>query len=161
MFKRVIIGLVIAFIVIQFFHPAKNQAEGIQLNNISTSVTVPDNVKTILNRACTDCHSNNTNYPWYNKVQPFAWILARHIDDGKNEINFDEYATYNLRRKYHKMEEITEQIKEDKMPIKSYTIIHQDAKLSNEDKQVLIQWADSVRNEMKAKYPIDSLVRKK
>lgn len=161
MVKKIVILLVAGLIIIQFFRPTKNIAEGEQPNNIATVATVPDNVQSILKRSCMDCHSNNTVYPWYDRIQPVAWFLDHHVQEGKSEINFDEYATYNLRRKYHKMEEIVEQIKEDNMPIKGYTVMHKDAKLSDNDKQDLIQWAESVMSDMKEKYPADSLLRRR
>lgn len=161
MLKKIIIFLIICVIVIQFIRPVKNTAEGEQRNNITTVATVPDGVKSILNRSCMDCHSNNTSYPWYNNIQPVAWLLQHHVQDGKGELNFDEYATYNLRRQYHKMEEIVEQVNDGKMPIKGYTIMHQNSKLTNEDKEALVQWAEGVMTDMKSKYPPDSLLKKK
>ncbi len=160
MLRKIIFILIAGLIIIQFIRPAKNIATAEQPNHISTAINVPEPVRNILSRSCMDCHSNNTTYPWYDKIQPFAWFLNNHIKEGKSEINFDEYASYNLRRQYHKMEEITEQIKEDKMPLKSYRIMHADARLTPEDKQILIQWAENTMNDMKAKYPADSLLKR-
>lgn len=160
MLKKIMILLIAGLLVIQFFRPAKNISPGEQPDNITTVVTVPDQIKTILQRSCMDCHSNNTIYPWYSNIQPSAWLLAHHIKDGKSEINFDEYATYNLRRRYHKMEEIAEQIKEQKMPIRGYALMHQNARLSPEERLALIQWAENVREDMKSKYPADSLLKR-
>jgi hypothetical protein len=160
MLKKILLLLVIALVVIQFFHPAKNKAEGEQPNNISKITAVPDNVKNILDRACMDCHSNNTRYPWYNNIQPLAWWLSHHISEGKDEINFDEFTTYNLRRQYHKLDEVIKQVKEGEMPIESYTWTHKDASLTEAEKTSLIQWAEGIRNDMKTKYPVDSLEKK-
>ncbi|MBS1975418.1 MAG: heme-binding domain-containing protein, partial [Bacteroidetes bacterium] len=142
MLKKILFLLIMAFAVIQFFHPAKNKAEGEQPNNISKTVPVPGNVKDILSKACMDCHSNNTVYPWYNNIQPVAWWLNHHVKEGKGEINFDEFASYNLHRQYHKLDEIIKQVKEGEMPIASYTWVHRDARLSEEEKTSLIQWAE-------------------
>ena len=155
------IVLLIAFIAIQFFHPPKNQAEGAQPGNIASVFPVPENVKSILEKACNDCHSNNTAYPWYSKIQPVDWWMDNHVKEGKRELNFDEYAAKPLRYQYHKMEEIIDQVKKGEMPLNSYTWIHKDAILNAEEKTALTSWANGIRTAMEAKYPMDSLVRKK
>ena len=153
--------LLAALVIIQFIHPKKNKAEGPQPNYIGNSFTVPVDVKPILDKACNDCHSNNSNYPWYANFQPIHWWLEKHIKDGKKELNFDEYTNRNLRYQYHKMEETIEMVKEGEMPLNSYTWTHKDAKLTENEKNKLIGWAESVMDNMKTKYPIDSLVRPK
>jgi hypothetical protein len=158
--RRLLLLLLIVFIVIQFFRPKKNIAEGPQPNNIATVYPVPENVKGILARACNDCHSNNTRYPWYNNIQPVAWWLADHVKDGKKELNFDEFASYRPRRQYNKLEQSKDLVEKDEMPLDSYTWIHRDARLSEEDKKSLYDWVNSIRAALEAKYPMDSLVRK-
>ena len=153
--------LLAALIVIQFFRPEKNKQEGEAVNHISKAFAIPDDVTIILKKACYDCHSNNTRYPWYANIQPVAWWLASHINDGKKELNLSEFANYNLRRQYRKMEEVIDEVKEGKMPLNSYTWTHKDAKLTTEEKAKITGWAQSVMDTMKAKYPIDSLIRKK
>lgn len=155
------LALLVALIIIQFIHPKKNKAEGPQPNYIGNNFTVPADVKPILDKACNDCHSNNSNYPWYANLQPVHWWMEKHIKDGKKNLNYDEYTNRPLRYQYHKMEETIEMIKEGEMPLNSYTWTHKDAKLSEEEKTKLISWAESVMDNMKSKYPIDSLVRKK
>lgn len=160
-FKRLFQVLLLAFIVIQFFRPTKNKAEGIGKNDITTLYAVPQDVQTILKTSCYDCHSNNTVYPWYAEVQPVTWWLNGHIVDGKKDLNFSEFASYRLRRQYKKLEEINELVKENEMPLNSYLWIHKDAKLSDQQKLALANWVTAVRDTMEAHYPIDSLVRKK
>ena len=99
-FKRFLLLLLLVFIGIQFFRPAKNKSEGISANDITAKYAVPDDVKAILKTSCYDCHSNNTNYPWYSNIQPVAWWLKDHIDEGKRELNFSEFASYRIGRQY-------------------------------------------------------------
>jgi Haem-binding domain len=162
MLKKILFVLLIALVLIQFFRPQKNiSPQGLaQTAHISSKYPVPFEVNNVLKTACYDCHSNNTNYPWYANVQPVAWWLANHIKDGKKELNFDEFTTYNLRKQYHKLEEVSEQVEHDEMPLYSYTLIHKDALLTEEQKTALKAWADNIRNKMEASYPGDSLVRK-
>ncbi|HQW82916.1 MAG TPA: heme-binding domain-containing protein [Ferruginibacter sp.] len=153
--------LLLAFIVIQFFRPEKNQAEGISPNDITNLYTVPADVQLILKTSCNDCHSNNTVYPWYSNIQPFAWWLKDHIDDGKKHLNFSEFASYPIRRQYKKLEETNEEVKKDNMPLNSYLWIHRDAVLNNQQKLAIANWVTAIRDTIKANYPADSLVRKK
>jgi hypothetical protein len=159
--KRTFQILLLAFIVIQFFRPAKNKAEAISNNHISKIYRVPEDVQSILKTSCYDCHSNNTVYPWYAEVQPVAWWLNNHIVDGKKHLNFSEFAGYSLRKQYHKLEEVDEMVKKTEMPLDSYLWIHKNAKLSDEQELTIYNWVTAVMDTMKAKYPIDSLVRKK
>ncbi len=159
--KRTFQLLLLAFIVIQFFRPAKNKADGIGNNDISKLYPVPENVQVILKTSCYDCHSNNTVYPWYAEVQPVAWWLSDHIKDGKKDLNFSEFAGYRIRRQYKKLEEINELVKKEEMPLNSYLWIHKDAKLNEEQKRTLANWVQTVRDTIKATYPADSLIRKK
>ncbi len=161
MIKKILLVLLAVLVFIQFIHPKKNKADGPQPNFIGHSFDIPGDVKTILEKACNDCHSNNSKYPWYAKLQPVHWWLESHIKDGKKHLNFDEYTHKSLRYQFHKMEETIEMVKEDKMPIKEYKWTHSDAKLSQTEKNKIIDWANSVMDTMKAKYPIDSLIRKK
>jgi hypothetical protein len=148
--------LAVLLVLIQFIRPAKNLS-GDTTNDISKSFPTPEAVQTILKTSCYDCHSNSTKYPWYAEVQPVAWWLADHISEGKKEVNFNEFSKYNYRRQYKKFEEIKEQLKDDEMPLYSYTLIHKDAVLTEQQKTLLSNWAESLRDTMRAHYPADSL----
>ena len=159
MFKKILLVLLIILIIIQFIHPARNISKTGQPNNIATVYQVPDSVKRILDKACMDCHSNNTRYLWYFKIQPVDWWLTHHIDDGKDELNFDEFTNKPIRYQYNKLEESEKQIKEGEMPLDSYTWMHKDATLTEQEKNTFTNWAETIRNEIKGKYPADSLKR--
>lgn len=148
--KKILIALVAILVVIQFIRPEKNIAEGKQLNAIQTRYNVPDSVSSILAVACMDCHSNNTRYPWYNHIQPVAWWLSDHVNEGKEHLNFDEFTTYSLKRQDHKLKEFIESQKEGWMPLDSYTWIHRDAVLTPTQKQTLINWAQGLRTQIQA-----------
>lgn len=160
--KKLAVVLLLAFIAIQFFRPEKNiQTSPTEVkNHISATYTVPAEVELILQSSCYDCHSNQTKYPWYSNVQPVAWFLANHVEEGKKELNFSEFSTYTLRRQFKKFGEIIDEVDEDKMPLKSFTLIHKDAVLTDAQKTSLISWATSNKELMKSKYPADSLNKK-
>lgn len=160
MFRKILLVLLVILVIIQFIHPAKNISKADQPNNIATTYQVPDSVKRILDKACMDCHSNNTRYVWYFKIQPIDWWLTHHINEGKGELNFDEFTNKPIRYQYNKLDESVKQVKEGEMPIDSYLWVHKDARLSEQEKSTLINWAESIRNEIKVKYPADSLKRR-
>jgi len=161
MIKKLLLVLLIILVVIQFIKPKKNIHPGPEPADISTLYPVPANVDSILVVACKDCHSNNTRYPWYNNIQPVAWFLANHVTDGKRSFNLNEFATFPVARQYDKIEEIKKQIDKGEMPLSSYTLIHKDAVLTDAHKNTIINWSESIRKQMEAKYPKDSLVRRK
>ena len=144
MLKKILIALVFVFIFLQFVRPGKNISEGPYPNHISTKYAVPQNVETILKKACYDCHSNNTIYPWYTNVQPVGLWMQSHVNDGKGELNFSEFATYSPKKARHKMDECIDMVKEGEMPLPSYTWIHTDAKLTQEEKVALTDWASAL-----------------
>lgn len=154
--KIIALSLLLALIVMQFFKPERNLSADTS-KSIATAYPMPENVKTVLKNACLDCHSNSTQYPWYASIQPIAWWLADHVKDGKRHLNFDNFMTYRVYRQYHKLEEIDEVIQEGEMPMTSYTLAHREAKLSADQKDLLISWSKALRDSMSARYPQDSL----
>ena len=160
--KRKIIYILLAvLVIIQFIRPAKNQSDSISDKDISTVYTVPAEVSGILKKACNDCHSNNTNYPWYSNVQPITWWLQHHVDEGKGELDFSSFAAYSAKKQHHKLEEIIEQVKEGEMPLNSYTWIHKDAVLTEAEKLSLSSWAAQLRNEIATKNNLPASPEKK
>ena len=159
--KKILIAFIIVLVLIQFFQPEKNISAQKSATDISNVYTTSNDVSIILDKACNDCHSNNTNYPWYNAIQPVSWWLGDHIKDGKRHLNFNEFDGYRIARQYKKLEECIEQVKEGEMPLPSYTIIHKEAILTDAEKKSLYDWCDAIRDSIKAKYPADSLVIKR
>ena len=104
---------------------------------------VPATIKNQLHVSCYDCHSNNTEYPWYSKIQPAAWYLEDHIKEGKDELNFNEWDTYSSRRKNSKLSSIIKQIESGEMPLESYTLIHGGARLDSTAVKEIIGYMES------------------
>ena len=125
--KIIGIILLIALVVLQFFPTDRNISTTVPKTDFMLVNDVPDQIKNKLQVSCYDCHSNNTAYPWYNKVQPVAWFLESHVKEGKAELNFNEWDSLSNRRKASKLKSIISQIENDEMPLASYTIIHRNA----------------------------------
>jgi hypothetical protein len=101
----------------------------------------PSPVQTLLQRACYDCHSNETRWPWYSHVAPLSFLIVRDVTEGRKELNFSIWNQYEERRKTRKLKEIAEQIEKGKMPQWYYVSLHPNAKLSAADRALIIKWA--------------------
>lgn len=135
----------IVFVGIQFIPTKLNQTYNVPNADFMIVNNVPIKIQNIFQTSCYDCHSNNTSYPWYNKVQPVAWLLKNHIEEGKSELNFSEWDNYSDRRKRSKLKSIISQIEDDKMPLDSYTLIHRNAILSSELKKEIINCINKIK----------------
>lgn len=151
MFKKVIkiilVLALIALVVIQFIRPEKNNEGYKSVASFETETKPSAKVASILMESCYDCHSNQTQYPWYSEVAPFSLWLDDHIEDGKKHFNVSDWNNYTVKKKEHKLEELVEMIEKDEMPLQSYTIIH--GSLSEDDKKLLLQWAGLARLQYK------------
>lgn len=140
--------LLVVLVGIQFMPTTQNQSDTVPQADFMIINTVPKTVQNKLQVSCYDCHSNNTEYPWYNKIQPVAWILEDHVVQGKEELNFNEWGNYSARRKNSKLKSIISQMEDDEMPLYSYTLIHGDAKLSEEEKMEIIKYLTLVKKDL-------------
>ena len=146
--KRILIGVAAVLVVIQFIHPEKNISNTVSADDFNNIYPIPDSVQKILQKACYDCHSNNTRYPWYNNIQPVAWWLDHHINEGKKELNFSEFGKRPLAKRAKKMQKLAKEVKNGGMPLDSYTWIHKDAVLTEAEKNILINWANNLSQQM-------------
>ena len=149
--KKILSGLLTGFVAIQFIQPARNKSDKVLPTDITNTVAVSNQVLNILQNSCYDCHSNNTRYPWYSSIQPGAWWMASHIRKGKADLNFSEFGAYSNRRQESKLKAIANSIKDKTMPLRSYTLLHKNAKLSIDDKAVLLNWINSTKDSLSLK----------
>lgn len=140
MVKKIALALVAILIIIQFFRIDKTNPEVIAENDFIQMVQPEENIQAILRTSCYDCHSNETNYPWYTNIAPVSWWVKDHINDGRKHLNFSEWGTYKEKRQNHKLEECYEEVEEGEMPMESYLIMHGEAKLSADQKNELVHW---------------------
>lgn len=138
---RIAVGVALVILVgIQWIPTPRNLKNKVTVDDFVIRYTPPEHVSTLLKKACYDCHSNYTEYPWYSRVQPLALYLENHIKDGKAELNLSEFGEYSRRRQKSKLKSMTSQIKDGTMPLSSYTLIHRDANLSSENRKELVAW---------------------
>ncbi len=162
MIKKISIGLVVLLVLIQFIPVEKNESNDTEFD-VTKSYNVPDNVSMILKGACNDCHTNLTRYPWYSNIQPVKYMLADHVNEGKEHLNFSSFTKLPIAVQNHKFEEVIEMVEEKEMPLESYTYLglHPEANLTDEDRKVLVDWAKEQMAMLAATYPADSLVMKR
>jgi len=142
--KKILWLLLIVFIIAQFFGPEKNEGDMTSIDAFLAETNPPEDVKLILEKACYDCHSDVTRYPWYN-ITPINYWLANHVKHGKKHFNVSNWEGNSTKRKDHKIEELIETVEAKVMPLESYTWTHGDANLNEEQIASVIDWAKKVR----------------
>ena len=148
--KKIILAFGVVFIAIQFIQPAHNKSGQVLPTDFATVFVVPNNVQSVLQNTCYDCHSNNTIYPWYSNIQPMAWMMRRHVYNGKEKLNFSVFGSNSKRKQISKLKGIANQIKDDEMPISSYKWMHTKANLTKEEKFLIIDWMNKTADSLSA-----------
>ena len=141
--KTILVLALLVLVVMQFFRPEKNEAGYETVMAFEEDTKPTPQVASILKTQCYDCHSDQTQYPWYSEVAPVSWWLRDHIDDGKKHFDVSAWTEYSVKKKDHKLEELIEMVEDGEMPLDSYTWIH--GNLEPDDKKILLQWAGIVR----------------
>ena len=144
--KKVLLGILVVIILIQFIRPKKNLSKD-ETNDITTVMNVSEDVKQLIKTSCADCHSNKTVYPWYSEIAPVSWYLAQHVNEGKEHLNFSEWAAYNNNQKSHIINDLKEVLEDHEMPLKSYLIIHKDAEMTQNNYETLLNWVKTIPSE--------------
>ncbi len=144
--KKIGLILLLIFIAIQFIPTTRNESTETLKSDFIEVFNPPKSIAIKLKTACYDCHSNNTAYPWYNKIQPVAWFLEHHIEEAKEELNFSEFGNYSKRKQKSKLKSIKNEIKDAKMPLKSYLIMHKNATFSEIERKEFVEYFNKIRD---------------
>lgn len=145
--KILLFTLIVAIVALQFFQPEKNLSSDSK-NLILNHEQIPENVQQIFKNACFDCHSDNTNYLWYHKISPVSWLVNKHVVDGKDELNFSEWGKSDDYDKIGDLEDIKQELEQKTMPIKQYTVMHKEARLSDDERDAVFAWIDKKMSEL-------------
>lgn len=138
MMKKILLLLLFALLIIQFFQiSSTNEDTRAELDLIAMEKPSGD-LGSLLRSACYDCHSEQTVYPGYTKIQPVGWWVRGHVRGGKQKLNFSKWGDYTDKQRIHHGEESVEVLNEGRMPLKSYTWLHPQSKLSAEEKESLV-----------------------
>ena len=158
--KKILVILLIAFVIIQFFRIDKTNPAPTPQMDFLTIKNTPESTAKLIRNGCYDCHSNETKYPWYSNVQPIAWFLQSHFDEGRKELNFSTFATYEPKRQAHKLFEAVEMVQTGKMPLDSYVLGHPEAKFTEAEKKELIEYFQLIESDIRVTNGLPSELKK-
>ncbi|MEP6717884.1 MAG: heme-binding domain-containing protein [bacterium] len=140
-----VILLAVGFVIIQFFRMPKTNPAIDPNQSIESQLQVSPQAAAILDRSCNDCHSNKTRWPWYTNVAPVSWFVIGHVNDGRNNLNFSSWGSYDKDKQSRRLRDMCELAEDGAMPLSTYTPLHPGSKLSAEDKKTLCDWANAER----------------
>lgn len=144
---KITIGIIVGLaVVMQLIRPERKSTDRIMDTDIRNHVTVPAHVEELLVRSCFDCHSMNTVWPWYSNFTPMSWLIAYDVNVGRKQLNFSFWTDYSKMIQTAKLSLVSNTVQTGKMPLKKYTMIHKDAKLSQEDIDEISKWAEEQIN---------------
>ena len=139
----ILFGLILAtLLILQLFRSEKNLGEIDTSDDFIQVSQVPDTLASVFLNSCYDCHSNYTNYPWYGNLAPASWILNRHINEGKEQMNFSSWGVLNKAQKISQLDQICDECTNGSMPLQSYLLIHRSAVLGADNIEAICDWAE-------------------
>jgi uncharacterized membrane protein len=133
----------IIIILIQFIQPERENPPVDPAATMDASVNIPDDVHTILQRACADCHSNTTKWPFYSYIAPASWLVSYDVKEGRKRFNMSEWEKYKFSKKANIFGGIAMAVKDKEMPMPKYILLHPEADLTDAERTIVIQWAES------------------
>lgn len=139
--KYSFVFLILFIVILQFIKPDTGNPPEDKNNFIATHIQVPENVFSKLEKACFDCHSNRTVWPWYGKISPVVYLIDHDVKEGRRELNFSEWGNYEKKKMIKKLEEIESEVSGGEMPPGIYKPLHTESKLSDEDRKLITDWA--------------------
>jgi hypothetical protein len=148
--RWVLVAVACLFVLAQFSRPARTNPVIDQSLVLESRLQVSPQVSAIIDRSCSDCHSNKTRWPWYSNVAPVSWLVVDDVNEGRRNLNFSEWGRYTKRDTEALFKQICQEVKAGAMPLSSYTPMHPGSKLSDEDKRILCDWANAESRRLSA-----------
>lgn len=140
--KWIGVSLIVVLLGIQLIRPDRTNPTIDPGQTVDSYVPLPDDIRSILTKACYDCHSHQTIWPWYSQVAPVSWLVARDVREGRQHLNFSSWGTYTNKRMSEKLSQIAGEVEEGSMPMRPYVWLHREADLTGEEKRRLVSWAE-------------------
>ena len=133
----------VGLVAIQMFRPARTNPSTDPARTMAAHLAVSPTVASVMDRACRDCHSNDTTWPWYSNVAPVSWFVIDHVNSGRRHFNYSSWSGTDPDEARKKLKDICKLSRERDMPLRSYTLVHHDAELSDSDIDALCGWSQS------------------
>ena len=146
--KSVLVAVVVLAVASQAIRPARTNPPVDPARTLDAHAAVTPDVHAILTRACQDCHSDETVWPWYTNVAPASWLVISHVNDGRRHLNLSAWTTYDTPKAAKKLNEICEHVRDGEMPLTSYVWMHSNAALSGDDVTTLCAWTARERTRL-------------
>jgi heme-binding protein len=150
---RLIVLIIVIILGIQLYHPAKTNPTSNASASLLSRAQMPADVHAALQRACADCHSNATVWPWYAKVAPISWVVIDDVNEGRRHFNMSEWGNTSAEHQAKKLDDICDEVKDGGMPLKSYTWIHRGTELSPAERASVCAWTQAERQRVAATRP--------
>ncbi len=141
--RIILLVLLAVFVIIQII-PVNRPANEPTNYNFFTANNVPEDMEIMIRNACFDCHSHEVNYPWYAYVAPVSWKVASDVKEGRQNLDFSNWNKLDKRKKLNALDEIGDEVGHGEMPLKIYTVIHSDARLTEADRDRIVLWTDEL-----------------
>jgi hypothetical protein len=141
--KKAVFITMLVIIAIQFIRIDKTNPPVEEKQDYVAMTHAPAKIRSILKKACYDCHSNEVVYPWYSNVAPVSWYIKEHVNQGREYLNFSEFGKYNPYQKEHIVARLPGVLERRTMPLQSYIWLHKEAELSPEENKILSEWFNS------------------
>ncbi len=138
--KYALLGLLAFLVIAQLFRPDRSVPETPPEQDFLAITQPPVPIMEIIQTVCYDCHGHTTVYPWYAEIAPVSWWLQDHINEGRSHLNFSIWGSYSPKKAAHKLEECFEEVASGEMPLNSYTWMHANARLTEEQRSALVGW---------------------
>ena len=147
--KYLLWTILIILVAIQFVPVNREMPKSDENKDFLVITQAPEDVQILMRNACFDCHSNETNWPWYSHIAPISFVIVEHIVDGKDHLNFSNWSTYDFGDYPNILKHMKKEIEKRGMPLAGYTLFHTDAKLTDERKELILNWIDKVSDSYK------------
>jgi hypothetical protein len=146
--KWLAVTIIVLIVALQFIRPARTNPSSSEAESARAHLQMDAEVAAIIDRSCSDCHSNATRWPWYSQVAPVSWFVIDHVNHGRSHLNFSEWGKYNRHDSRELLEGICKEVRTGAMPLSSYTRIHRDAVLNEADRETLCEWARAEKSRL-------------
>jgi Haem-binding domain len=146
--KWTLAALIVAFVLLQLTNPARTNPPVV--SDLMATNAPPPRTAVMLHAACYDCHSSETRWPWYSRVAPMSWLIANDVKEGRENLNLSDWPHDNPKRAAKRLEDMSEEIDNDEMPLKKYIAIHKDARLTESERKELTDWLDAEAARLKS-----------
>lgn len=143
--RRILLGLIFVLAAMQFIQPQKTNPTDPAESDFASVYDLEAVDVELINKACYDCHSNETVWPWYADVAPASYVIVNHVNEGRKHLNFSKWGSYSSDRKDHKLEECSEEVESGEMPMSSYILAHKEARITAEERARLVELFRSLR----------------